>query len=439
LLAGQRRNICVVGDDDQSIYGWRGADVGNILSFDQHFPGAKVLRLEQNYRSTNTILKAANAVISNNPERHPKELWSGKGDGSKILLVSTEDEEREANFAVDLVLERTCRGGVNRSDFAVLYRSNAQSRIFEKVFRRREMPYRLVGSKSFYERREVLDALSYLKLVNNPRDNLSLLRIANVPPRGLGDKAIERLRNLASGGKRPLETVFRSTEYQSLISAGGAGSVRRFCDTITAAREALKRGDRLVGVVADLLKGIGYLEGMARIYKPREDALRRLENVHEFINAVGEYEERTGKPSLGDFLERYALMDDSDRVDEDGEDGVTLMTVHAAKGLEFPAVILVGLEQGLFPHRQSIEERSTDEERRLFYVAITRAQEELVITNAGKRRIQGAPKTQRPSIFLNELPEELVTVTDANGALSPATEEEVDDFMADMMAQFSLP
>lgn len=439
LLAGDTRNICAVGDDDQSIYGWRGADVGNILSFAEHFPGAKVIRLEQNYRSTNNILAAANAVISHNPSRHGKRLWSARGDGSAILCVPTETEEEEAAFVADLVRERTCRGGTSARDIAILYRSNAQSRTFESVLRNRRIPYRLVGAKSFYERREVLDALSYLKLVNNPRDDLSLLRIINVPPRGMGDRSVARLRDLAAGSRRPLERVLRSPEFLSLVLPDTAANLRQLGAAIDRARSRLDERGSLRQLASSLLETVGYLSGLARIYKPREDALRRRDNVLEFINSVAEYEERMDKPSLQDFLERYALMDDSDRVSEEGDEGVTLMTVHSAKGLEFPIVVLAGMEQGLFPHRQSLEERSTDEERRLFYVAMTRARDELVITHAARRRVRGVRQTQRPSVFLSELPENLLSVTDPDGALQPASPEEVDDFMAAMKAQFSPP
>ncbi|MDT8390492.1 MAG: UvrD-helicase domain-containing protein [Lentisphaeria bacterium] len=437
MLAGDRRNICVVGDDDQSIYGWRGADVGNILSFDKHFPGAKILRLEENYRSTNTILKAANAVIANNSQRHAKVLWSAKGDGETILSVPVNDETAEANFIADFIKEKTFRKRAPHSSFAVLYRSNAQSRVFEQVLRQRRVPYRLVGGKSFYERREVLDAVSFLKLVNNPKDNLSLLRILNVPPRGLGDKAVTHLREMGEGGQIPLEKIMRSSEWRSLLTPAAADAAKRFVQAIDKAREALKNHHPLAAATRTLLTDLDYLDGLARMYKPREDALRRRDNVYEFLNALGEYEERAAKPALADFLERHALSDDNDKVDETGEDGVTLTTIHAAKGLEFPIVFLVGLEQGLFPHRVSLEEGNEAEERRLFYVAVTRARDELVITNAAKRRIQGRSGPQRPSAFLKELPEDLVTLTTPSAALKPASQEEVSDFLAQLKSQFA--
>ncbi len=439
MLAGEQRNLCVVGDDDQSIYGWRGADVGNILAFDRHFPGAQVIRLEQNYRSTGTILKAANQVIANNSTRHAKQLWSAQPEGEKILVVHAADEQAEAHFIADLLAERTLGGRRKHADFAVLYRSNSQSRLFEATFRQRQIPYRLVGSKSFFQRREVLDALSHLKIVNNPKDDISLLRVVNVPPRGLGDRSIERLRELGLDGRRPLDGVLRTPEFLSTLGVETANQMRAFLAAVDTARTAIGVGEPLLTVTRRLLQEVGYLDGMARIYKPREDALRRLENVHDFFNAIAEYQDRTPNPSLPDFLERHALMDDNDRVDEQGANGVTLMTVHAAKGLEFPVVVIAGMEQGLFPHRQALAERANDEERRLFYVAITRARQELVVTHVAKRRVMGTPKAQRPSVFLLELPPELVLATTPNGALVPATKEQVDNILADFMAQFNPP
>jgi len=438
-LAGDRANLCAVGDDDQSIYGWRGADVGNILRFQDCFPGTRIIRLEQNYRSTTTILDAANGAISPNPHRHSKTLWSARGEGEDLLIVSAEDEEREAAFVAESILDRA--GTANRPwrDFAVLFRSNHQSRLLEQAFRQQHVPYRVVGGQSFYQRREILDALSYISVAVNPLDDLSLLRVLNVPPRGLGDKAVERLKYWRHVLGIPLRRVLGLPEYRAELAAAASSAAGALLGALDAARDAFEEQDALARTVEVLLEESGYLNGLIRIYKSRADALSRRENVYEFINSVAEFEKTRG-PSAGirRFLEQFALMDDNDRVDGDkAGDAVTLSTVHAAKGLEFPFVYIAGMEQGLFPHRQALEEHRLDEERRLFYVALTRARDTLVITHAKRRRVRRDHVRRRPSVFLDSLPDRLVQYCTPKEAIQPAPPEVADEYIARMRALFT--
>ncbi len=437
-LAGERANLCVVGDDDQSIYGWRGADVGNILEFERHFPGAKVIRLEQNYRSTSTILDAANAVIAHNSQRHAKRLWSDQARGEEILCVRTEDEEDEGKFVADFLRDRHLNGSFRYPDMAVLFRSNHQSRVLENALRQAKIPYTLVGSNSFYQRKEILDAISLLETVANPRDDHGLLRVINVPPRGIGDVSIDRLRDLGKLLGRPLQSLLVHDEFLNRLAGGAPEAARTFHRQLEEARQAFAEPGGLAGKVERFLQSVDYFAGLGRMYKPKEDALKRKENVLEFINAVAEFERRNGPGcALGEFLEAFALLDAQDK-EEKGSTGetVTLMTVHASKGLEFPLVMIVGLENGLFPHRMAVEEGNLQEERRLFYVAVTRARKELVVAHAEKRRTRGQILRQRPSPFLDEMPDELVRLCTPRTALAPATKDSAANYLAQMMAMF---
>ena len=437
-LAGTDANLCVVGDDDQSIYGWRGATIENILSFEQHFPGAKVIRLEQNYRSTDAILAAANHVIAGNPRRHQKKLWSRLGAGDRPITVSVPDEEQEARTAVDIVQDG--RGTRKRAfdDFAVLYRSNHQSRGFEQAFRLAQIPYTLVGSHGFYERKEILDAITLLQAVLNPRDDLALLRVINVPPRGLGDKSIERLKELRRVTGLPLQQLLVEPDFLLGLGDAATSGARGFVACLEKYRDPCRQPGDLARKLEGVLTDSGYLEGFGRMYKPKEDALNRRENVMEFITAAAEFEQRhAAKVTLADFLERIALLDDHDRTEGTKERGVTLMTVHAAKGLEFPVVMLAGLEQGLFPHQNSMDEGGVEEERRLFYVALTRAREQLFLLHCEHRKVRGTPSNRRPSQFLEDLPEELVDIRSLDNLFAAATQEQVAEFFARMKERFS--
>jgi superfamily I DNA/RNA helicase len=439
-LARPRCNLCVVGDDDQSIYGWRGADLGNILEFERHFPGAAVVRLEQNYRSTGTILQAANAVIARNSRRHAKQLWSQQDSGTPVLVVRTADERDEARFVVDLLSERQLRDKRPWSDFAVLFRSNHQSRLLEEALRARHIPRVLVGTSSFYERKEILDALSLLHVLDNPRDDLNLLRVLNVPPRGVGSASVTRLKDAAKLIHKPLYSLLASEATLGAMPVAVAASLRAFHACFEKHRPLLHAGPLAAGAET-FLHELGYLDGLGRMYKPREDALKRRENVLEFLQALRDYATRTHGASLHGFLESLALQDANDREDREevGDGGVTLSTVHASKGLEFPVVVVVGLERGLFPHLRAIEERTEEEERRLFYVAITRAREALILTYAEQRLRQARPVRQRPSAFLDDIPETLARFGTPKELLSPATAAETADFFAQMKAMLTQP
>ena len=422
-----------------SIYGWRGAKVENILHFPENFPGAKTVKLEQNYRSTNTILKAANSFISGNKRRHNKSLWSNNGEGPKIKLHQTETDSRESGFVADEIYRIMMRNSsVRYKDIAVLYRSNHQSRLFEQQFRKEKVPYRLVGSRSFYERREIRDAVAYIKLIVNPRDDQSFLRIIGVPSRGLGKKAISDLRNLQAKKHIPLCLLLNNSDFLKGISGKGKNSANEFYSAYKRWSEELSEPGSLAMKVKSYFLDIGFLNGFQKMYKNIDEAESRKENVTEFISAIAQYEDDLDDmPKLIDFLESFSLSDDNDKVDEDEENGnaVTLLTVHAAKGLEFPFVFVVGMEQGLFPHSRSLEERDTDEERRLFYVAVTRAKEGLTLTHSKTRYKYGRQEYQCPSVFTSELPEELV---ETNVTEAPVEDNIVENAFSSFYDQFEL-
>jgi DNA helicase II / ATP-dependent DNA helicase PcrA len=411
LLAGARQNICVVGDDDQSIYSWRGAKVENILDFAKKFKNTKTIKLEQNYRSTNNILKAANMFIAGNQKRHEKNLWSSRGDGEKILYESAETDIEEASFVSGQIYKFIYgESKINYKDIAILYRSNHQSRLFEKAFRNDDIPYRLVGSKSFYERKEIRDATAYLKLCVNQRDDQSLLRIIGVPARGLGAKAIEKLRELQSNSKDSLSNLMGKDSFKSASTGRASSSASSFSSCLKKWAAVTRESGNIADKVKNYFAEIGFLNGFQKMYKNIEEAEARRDNVIEFINAIAQYEkEHPDDASLIGFLEAFSLSDDNDKVDEDESDNaVTLLTIHASKGLEFPYVFLVGMEEGLFPNYRALDEGNLDEERRLFYVAVTRAKDKLIISNAKTRFKYGKSEYQIESKFIEEIPDELL-------------------------------
>ena len=421
-LAAEHRNLCVVGDDDQSIYGWRGADVRNILDFAQHFPGATVIRLEQNYRSTNKILRAANQVIARNRNRHDKNLWSARGEGDNLLSIVTDDEEAEARLVAELIQERKAEGH-RLSDCAILYRSNHQSRAIEHALRRARIPHKLVGHRSFFERREILDATAILRAIINPADDLSLLQILNVPPRGIGDTSVKRLRELQHVVRRPLQELIGDPQCQAEMPPEAGRSMKDFHSFLVTYRQRFRKaGAGFPQEMQSALRDCGYLDGLIRMYKPRADAIKRREFVDEFLaNAQAFADHNRRSCSLMDFLDSISLRDTNDKEEDNGEeeDQVTLLTVHASKGLEFPIVFLVGVEHDLFPHRNAVADRSVDEERRLFYVALTRAQREILLLHARKRRVRGSRMPRRPSPFLDDLPLESLDMHDGETVLKP--------------------
>ncbi len=435
-LIGERRNLCVVGDDDQSIYSWRGADISNILDFPQHFPGAKVVKLEQNYRSTTGILDAANAVIGSNRNRHDKKLWSKLGQGDKVKIVKTAGGTEEAEFITGMIAQlKNSDDSLSWKDFAILYRSNHLSRELEQALRRQQIPYRLVGGQEFYKRREIKDAVAYLKLLVNPHDDQSLLRILGTPPRGLAAKAVDQLKIGRATGHKPMLEQLNTEEFLKTMTPKAATAAKELAGVFHTYREKFREPGHLAAKMTAFLRDADYLDGLQRIYKDHTDAMKRRENVDEFINAVAQFEQRrTGPTTLEEYLESFALLEENDRTEEEENNGdaVTLSTVHASKGLEFPVVFCVALERNLFPHERALEEGSLDEELRLFYVAITRARKQLYITRAAQRMQRGFLQPSLPSPFLELLTEEVADCPTPEELLKPAGEEKVRQAFADI-------
>jgi DNA helicase-2/ATP-dependent DNA helicase PcrA len=413
--------LMVVGDADQSIYAFRGANIRNILDFEQDFPDATSILLEQNYRSTQTILTAANAVITHNKGRKEKRLWSDAGEGERIVGYVADDERDEARFVSDEI-DKLVDGGHRASDVAVFYRTNAQSRVFEEVFIRTGQPYKVVGGVRFYERREVRDALAYLRVLANPADQVSLRRILNTPKRGIGDRAVECVEALAErDGLTFWEALQRADDAPGLATRSAA-NIRGFVAMITELQSMVAGGERPDVVLESTLARSGYLEELEASDDPQDAT--RVENLAELVAVAREFSDDPVAgpsadpadvdaglvaPGLDDFLERVALVADSDQIPEGEEGVVTLMTLHTAKGLEFPVVFLTGLEDGVFPHARALgDSTELEEERRLAYVGITRARERLYISRAVVRSAWGAPAHNPASRFLDELPVDLV-------------------------------
>ena len=426
LLTAGHRNICVVGDADQSIYGWRGADIQNILDFEKDYPDAKLVKLEQNYRSTQVILDAANAVIDNNSGRKPKNLWTANGNGSEIIYYQANDERDEARYVIENMQKLQLNEGAKLGDMAVLYRTNAQSRVFEEMLIKSGIAYTMVGGTKFYERKEIKDALAYLRLLYNPHDSLSLLRIINVPRRGIGDATLARLQEYANAsGQSLFEVVTNAADVPGLAS--------RFANKLDELSGLLFE---LMGEAADVpvkqllddvLLKTGYLEELQSSKDPQDES--RVENLKEMLSVTEEFAvkcERNGEePTLENFLADVALVADIDDA-ELGEEAVTLMTLHSAKGLEFPDVFLVGMEEGIFPHSRTLmDENEIEEERRLCYVGITRAEKHLFLSNARTRTIYGRTQYYTPSRFLQEVPRNLVHVIKRPVVQRPAMTSQV--------------
>ena len=398
LLAEKHRNVFAVGDPDQSIYAFRGADIRNILDFERDFGGAGVIALEQNYRSTNRILEAANAVIDNNRDRKPKRLWSELGDGDPVEVVEVEDEHAEARF-VAAEIARQVETDVSASEIAIFYRTNAQSRVLEDVLVRQGVPYQVIGGPRFYERAEIRDAVAYLAVLNNSDDAVSLMRIANRPRRGIGDTSIRRLVAHADALGVSLWDAMADPEAAGVASAS-ARAIRAFRTTM----ESLMASAQELAV-DELVRAVLERSGTLEAYEAERtiEARGRVENLEELVGSAQEYRRRVEEPSLSGFLEEVQLQSDQDTM-VSGEPQVTLMTIHNAKGLEYRVVFLIGMEEGIFPHARSIEEQGLEEERRLAYVGMTRAQERLVLTHASARSLWGSRSYNLPSRFLDELP-----------------------------------
>ena len=410
LLAGKHRNLCVVGDPDQGIYGWRGADISNIMNFEQDYPEAAVILLEQNYRSTRSILDSANEVINHNRERKPKKLWTAGAAGDPLVIFTARDEHAEANFVVERIRRwHTVRDRLY-SDFAVLYRTHAQSRVLEDKFLVAGIPYVIVGGLRFYERKEIKDLLAYLRLLVNPGDRVSLRRVINEPKRGIGEASVDKIFAWADElGITPLELLESQSSIPGLAGKAGKGAMS-FGRTLGALRKMAPQLT-VTDLVDMVLQDTGYrlaLENERTI-----EAATRLENLKEFYSVSGEYDKNYPDGSLDDFLAGLSLLTDMDEYSEE-TDRVTLMTLHSAKGLEFPVVFLTGLEEGVFPHSRSLEDRhELEEERRLCYVGITRARQLLYLSHSWQRTLYGHTRMNEPSRFLRELPRELVADFDS--------------------------
>ncbi|WP_329313484.1 DNA helicase PcrA [Streptomyces sp. NBC_01262] len=425
--------LCVVGDADQSIYAFRGATIRNILQFEEDYPQARTILLEQNYRSTQTILTAANAVIERNASRRPKNLWTEAGDGPVITGYVADQEHDEAQYIAEEIDRLTDAGDARPGDVAVFYRTNAQSRVFEEIFIRVGLPYKVVGGVRFYERKEVRDVLAYLRVLANPEDVVPLRRILNVPKRGIGDRAEAMLDALALREKISFAAALRRVDEAYGMAARSTNAVRRFNDLLEELRTVVESGAGPATVLEAVLERTGYLAELQASTDPQDET--RVENLQELAAVALEYEQgRTAEAeegsetpatpgTLADFLERVALVADSDQIPDDEEGGgvITLMTLHTAKGLEFPVVFLTGMEDGVFPHMRALgQTKELEEERRLAYVGITRARERLYVTRSTMRSAWGQPSYNPPSRFLEEIPPALIDWKRTGGSATPS-------------------
>jgi DNA helicase-2/ATP-dependent DNA helicase PcrA len=400
LLAEHHHNICAVGDPDQSIYAFRGADSRNILEFERDFPETRTIPLEQNYRSTNAILEAANAVIANNSERKEKRLWSELGDGDPVRVIEVEDEQAEARY-VAAQIAGLVEEGYSGSEIAIFYRMNAQSRVLEQTLRLHQIGYQVIGGPRFYERAEVKDATAYLQVLDNPADAVSLMRIANRPKRGIGDTTISRLVTYAENhGLTLFDALDRPTEAGLGTAAVKAVTgLKNLLDSLRSAAQELE--------VPELLQTVLERSGTLEAYEAERtiEARGRVENLEAFVDGARQYTQEAEEPTLSGFLQEISLYSDQDALAGEEQSNVTLMTIHNAKGLEFRAVFVVGVEEEIFPSARSIEEQGVEEERRLFYVGLTRAEEKLTLTHASSRLLWGRTTSHLPSRFLDELPD----------------------------------
>ena len=406
LMADAHKNLCVVGDDDQSIYKFRGADIENILSFEKQYKNAKVVKLEENYRSTQNILDAANNVIKNNSGRKGKSLWTSKGAGEKINLIRAQNEHDEGQQIADKIAELTMFGGYSYNDFAILYRTNAQSRVIENMFLRNAIPYRVLGGLRFFDRKEIKDIIAYMKLINNPNDNVSLKRIINEPKRGIGKKSVDDAESLSAQDNISMfEVCEKST-----------GKLKAFADMINEIKENDYSISKMVEVILDKT---GYLDAL--IKENTVESNTRIENIKELVTDAMEYEKSEEEEhSLAGYLEKISLVADVDNYDET-QDVAVMMTMHSAKGLEFPVVFIAGMEEGIFPSFQSVvSNEELEEERRLCYVAITRAKKQLFISHTFSRSLYGSTSYNQPSRFLAEIPTELI---EGQFVIKPAVRE----------------
>lgn len=421
-LARKYRNLCVVGDDDQSIYKFRGANIMNILNFEEEYPDAKVIKLEQNYRSTGNILNAANAVIRHNEGRKDKTLWTAREDGALIQYKQYENEYQEAEQITYSILENKVRNGLDYSDFAILYRTNAQSRVLEEKLIMKNIPYKIYGGQNFYSRLEIKDLLAYLRTIANGSDDVSVKRIINVPKRGIGAATIAKVEAYALSQEIPfLDALYQAEDVPGIGRA--VAKIHGFTDLISNLREQWMAGETISELFEELLERTGYEEEL--IAEHTEESLARVENIDELRNKIVTYEENAEHPQLEELLEEIALVAEVDSLNS-GDDKVVLMTIHSAKGLEFPYVYLCGMEDGLFPGSMTINSGSQEEmeeERRLCYVGITRAKDRLFLSSARQRMMHGANSYNPVSRFLKEIPSELLDIGGYRKVLNPVSDQ----------------
>lgn len=422
MLASKYQNLCVVGDDDQSIYKFRGANIGNILNFEHFFPDAKVIRLEQNYRSTQNILNTANAVICHNQGRKAKTLWTANDEGNKVRFRQFMNGFEEAEYAANLINAKVSAGKWNYGGCAILYRTNAQSRMFEEKFVYANIPYKIVGGINFYSRKEIKDVLAYLKTIANAEDDLAVRRIINVPKRGIGATTISRVQEFAIAHDTSFYNALRAVE----TIPGMGKSVLKLQNFVQMIQTFRSKQEfySVTDLIKDVLETTGYTRELA--LEGTDEADERLENIDELLNKAAAYDESAEEPTLNGFLEEVALVADIDSL-EDDSDHVLMMTLHSAKGLEFPVVFMVGMEDGMFPSYISISSEDPldlEEERRLCYVGITRAREELFLTSARQRMVRGEIHYNRISRFINDIPEELLAQEEKKTESAPKTPAE---------------
>ncbi|MDP6853829.1 MAG: UvrD-helicase domain-containing protein [Candidatus Marinimicrobia bacterium] len=415
-LSQGHRDICVVGDDDQSIYSWRGADVNNILNFEEAFGDASIIKLEQNYRSTKTILECAWSVVSRNSSRAEKKLWTDNDEGEKVSILDCVDERDEGWQILKSIRHESHKRDKSFSDMVILYRTNAQSRVVEDALRREGIPYQIIGGRKFYDRKEIKDVLAYLRLIMNPSDSVSFDRIVNFPPRGIGKTTLEKIHSVAGNNKMTYLAVLDEMERLS-VGPKQQKALHEFNQLIHKFKSAYQK-ENIISITTDLLLDIDLKSYFMN--QNTQEALERWANVEELVNSIADFTENRDAAGLSDFLEEVSLLTDIDRWNESDE-AVTLMTIHSAKGLEFPVVMVAGLEEGLFPLGNSLyEKEEMEEERRLFYVALTRAEKKAYLSFAhARRRFGGAPMPAAPSRFLSELPDELIEENTGKPSYAP--------------------
>jgi DNA helicase II / ATP-dependent DNA helicase PcrA len=433
-------NVCVVGDDDQSIYGWRGAEITNITQFEDFFPNPKVVKLEENYRSTTPILHTANSLIINNVGRRPKSLWSRNNGSELVRIIANQDEKEESDMIAKEVESARFASNQPWEDFAVLFRTNDQSRVLEQAFRQRKIPYRVVGARSFFDRREVKDILCYLTILHNPHDDISLLRILNTPTRGIGTATAELARERSMEKQHSVWVALCDEDFLRQIPEKGRNAIRGFTQLISKySGPANTSGTNITQMSEALILEVGYMDHLKKLAKEPDDFAGWENGIKELLKSMTGYEERNRADGLGGFLDEITLNDEREEKDDiEKKKGVCLITLHASKGLEFPNVYLPGIEQGILPHRRSYEEGRVDEERRLFYVGITRAKQKLTISHTRTRMKWGQKQTCLPSPFLKELDRKYVTDLDYTRHMNETvTQEENTNFFAGLRAMLS--